>query len=214
MTRAPRTTRALTALALATVCAGLLGCDDINNMIKQAKITPLAASDVFQDGKAARTPPEGTVPYLAPPAVPTPAERPIQINSAILASGRERFNIDCSPCHGYDGYGQGMIVQRGYPQPPSLHEQRLRDVSDQYIFEVITHGRGKMPPKGFMIPPQTRREIIAYVRALQLSQHMPVDRLPAAERSKVASGPPISTQPIVRGQPASQPTPQTEEGRP
>jgi mono/diheme cytochrome c family protein len=89
----------------------------------------------------------------------------------VLQRGQERFTIFCAMCHDQVGTGKGMIVQRGYAKPPSLHEPRLRDATHGYMFQVITHGYGAMPSYAAQIPPEDRWAIIAYVRALQLSQN-------------------------------------------
>ena len=112
----------------------------------------------------------------------------------VLQRGQERFNIYCAMCHDRVGTGKGMIVQRGYARPPSLHEPRLRDAPHGHFFQVITHGYGAMPAYAAQIPAEDRWAIIAYVRALQLSQHAsPGDVTailqavpdPAGERKKI-----------------------------
>lgn len=95
---------------------------------------------------------------------------PISIDRAALDRGEERFNIYCSVCHGHLGYGDGMIVRRGYRQPPSYHQDRLRQAPVGYIFDVVTNGFGAMPDYASQIPVDDRWKIVAYVRALQLSQ--------------------------------------------
>ncbi len=88
-----------------------------------------------------------------------------------LARGRERFNIYCAVCHGATGDGNGMIVQRGFPQPPSFHDQRLRDAPAGHFVDVITNGYGVMYSYASRVAPEDRWAIAAYIRALQLSQH-------------------------------------------
>jgi mono/diheme cytochrome c family protein len=89
----------------------------------------------------------------------------------VLERGRERFDIFCAPCHSVAGDGDGMIARRGFPHPPSFHIDRLRDAPDAYIYSVITNGYGAMFPYANRVPADDRRAIIAYIRALQLSQH-------------------------------------------
>lgn len=164
-------TLALIALALAPV-----GCGDDQNrnelevmtMRKQARYNPHAASTFFEDGMASRPRVEGTI--TADAALPGEKGRPA-INFALMQRGQQRYNIYCSMCHGYDGYGQGVVAQHGFPQPPSLHTDRLRGLNDDYIHRVITQGLGKMPPYADQIPDDDRWAITSYVRALQRSQH-------------------------------------------
>ena len=104
---------------------------------------------------------------------------------ALLERGRERYDIFCSVCHGPAGYGDGQIVQRGLPAPPSYHSERLREVSNQYIYNVITQGYGVMFSYAQRVPPADRWAIIAYIRALQASQHVTASQLSATERTKL-----------------------------
>jgi mono/diheme cytochrome c family protein len=99
--------------------------------------------------------------------------------------GHERFNIYCSQCHGRTGDGNGMIPSRGYRRPPSFHTDTLRNRPTGHYFDVITNGFGAMPPYGKMIPTRDRWAIVAYVRALQLSQNATIDDVPLPERAKL-----------------------------
>ena len=113
----------------------------------------------------------------------------------LLARGRERYTVFCSHCHGQVGGGTsgdpefiqlvGMVVQRGYPVPPTYHQARLREAPLGHFFDVITNGMGRMPAHGYMIPPKDRWAIAAYVRALQLSQHALRDELTPADLEKL-----------------------------
>jgi Cytochrome c. len=98
---------------------------------------------------------------------------PYAVTRALLQRGRERFAIYCSPCHGIVGDGQGMIAQRGFPHPPSYHIDRLRKAADRHFFDVMTNGYGVMYPYADRVSPQDRWAIVAYIRALQLSQDAP-----------------------------------------
>ncbi|HEY6333373.1 MAG TPA: cytochrome c [Blastocatellia bacterium] len=104
---------------------------------------------------------------------------PIAVTPRLVSRGQERFNIFCSPCHSYLGDGQGMIVKRGFRQPPSFHIDRLRQAPVGHFFDVITNGFGAMPDYAEQITPQDRWAIIAYIRALQLSQHASRADVPA-----------------------------------
>jgi len=98
-----------------------------------------------------------------------PSEVPV--NEETMSRGRERFNIYCAPCHSRVGDGNGMVVQRGYKHPPTYHQDRLRQAPLGYFFDVMTNGFGAMPDYAAQIPPQDRWCIVAYIRALQLSQN-------------------------------------------
>lgn len=102
---------------------------------------------------------------------------PVPLTESLLQRGRERFDIYCAPCHGRSGDGQGMVVQRGFPAPPSFHTDKLREAPDSHFYQVITHGYGVMYPYADRVAPADRWAIVAYVRALQLSQHAPRDEL-------------------------------------
>jgi mono/diheme cytochrome c family protein len=114
-------------------------------------------------------------------------EFPMPISAEDLDHGQERFNIYCAVCHGRLGDGAGMIVRRGFRRPPSFHDDRLRNAPVGYFFDVETNGFGAMPDYAAQIPPDDRWRIIAYIRALQLSQGMKVAELPPGEREKVVS---------------------------
>ena len=103
----------------------------------------------------------------------------------VLERGQDRYNIYCAPCHDRVGTGQGMIVRRGYRAPPSYHIDRLRSASVGHFFQVITRGFGVMPDYAAQIPPQDRWAIIAYIRALQLSQNAKLADVPETERRQL-----------------------------
>jgi mono/diheme cytochrome c family protein len=110
---------------------------------------------------------------------------PMPITAADLDRGQERFNIYCSVCHGRLGDGSGMIVKRGFRKPPSFHDDRLRNAPIGYFFDVATNGFGAMPDYASQIPPDDRWRIIAYIRALQLSQRGSLADVPPNERGKL-----------------------------
>jgi mono/diheme cytochrome c family protein len=107
------------------------------------------------------------------------------VTRALLVRGQERYQIYCLPCHSPLGDGDGPIVRRGFPHPPSYHEQRLRDAPDRHFFDVITNGYGIMYSYADRVSPQDRWAIVAYIRALQLSQRAQYASLPPALQSKV-----------------------------
>jgi len=116
-------------------------------------------------------------------------EFPFTITAGDLDRGEERFNIYCAICHGQTGYGDGMIVRRGFRRPPSLHDERLRGETLGHFFDVITNGWGAMPDYSQEIPPRDRWAIIAYIRALQLSQNTPVAEVPEEQRRRRTPAP-------------------------
>jgi mono/diheme cytochrome c family protein len=112
---------------------------------------------------------------------------PFPIDEAAMNRGQERFNIYCSVCHGRTGEGGGPVVLRGYRRPPSLHEPRLQSAPVGYFFDVITNGFGAMPDYSFPVSPEDRWKIIAYIRALQLSQRASIADVPTDKRDKIRS---------------------------
>ena len=114
-------------------------------------------------------------------------EFPFPVTKQVLDRGQERYQIFCSMCHGLTGYGDGMIVRRGFRRPPSYHDDRLRNEPVGHFFDVITNGFGAMPDYAAQIPPEDRWAIIAYIRALQLSQQVPASQVPPEMRAKVLS---------------------------
>lgn len=116
---------------------------------------------------------------------------PFPITNQVLDRGQVRYNVFCVPCHDRVGTGQGMVVRRGYRRPPSFHIDRLRQAPAGYLFDVITNGFGAMPDYAAQIPPQDRWAIIAYLRALQLSQQATLADVPPRERARMNSGGPV-----------------------
>jgi hypothetical protein len=162
------------------------------DMHDQPKYTPYKASDFFTDQRSARPLIEGTIPqghlnddellYTGRDGGQYAEVFPFAIDQAAMQRGRERYEIFCSPCHGLTGAGDGMVVQRGYRQPSSFHNDRLREAAPGHLFDVITNGFGAMPDYAMQVPVRDRWVITAYVRALQLSQYARVAELsPAAQ---------------------------------
>jgi mono/diheme cytochrome c family protein len=118
---------------------------------------------------------------------------PLPITPKLLARGRQRFNIYCAPCHSRAGDGDGMIARRGFPHPPSYHTAALRNAPDSHFYKVISNGYGVMYPYADRISPHDRWAIVAYIRALQLSQHAPRSDLSAQDLQKLGSPKPFST---------------------
>ena len=183
-------------LALMVLLACLLvtgGCR--RGMMDQDHIKPLAENDFFKDGSGARPIPAHTVArghlnederfFKGMIGDRLVVAAPVAVTPALLARGRERFDIYCAVCHGRTGAGDGMVVQRGFPKPPSLHEERLRAAPAGHFFDVITQGYGVMYSYAARVEPADRWAIVAYIRALQLSQHATPDEVPPAERAKL-----------------------------
>ena len=118
------------------------------------------------------------------PDVPVAAPR--IIDAALLAHGQARYTIFCTPCHADSGDGEGMIVQRGFPHPPSFMSDRLLHARAQVFYDAITYGHGVMYSYAARVPPPDRWAIAAYIRALQLSQSAQVAQLPPPDRARVA----------------------------
>jgi mono/diheme cytochrome c family protein len=178
-------------LVLAVVAVGsLVACRQ--DMHDQPKYTPLRASTFFADGLSARAPVPGTVArgQLKEDALLNTGKTggadavafPFEVDDRVMARGRERYDIFCSPCHARTGDGNGMVVLRGYRQPPSLHLDRLRTAPVGHFFDVISNGFGAMPDYAAQIRPEDRWAIVAYIRALQLSTEGGIADVPAERR--------------------------------
>jgi mono/diheme cytochrome c family protein len=181
-------------LAAALAGLALAGCPRLDPMQRQAKYKAYQASDFFDDGLTMRAPPEGTVPYrsLLDPAVETGlgadgkplAVSPVPFDPALLARGRAKFEVSCAVCHGLLGDGDSQVaLNMSLRRPPSLH--LYRDRPDGYIYQVVTSGFGLMPSYAHSLSVHDRWAVVAYVRALQLSQHAPVDQLPQDVRERL-----------------------------
>jgi hypothetical protein len=184
----------LCSICVAATLFMIAGCDNLHqDMGNQPKNKALSPSDFFADGRSVRTPVENTVSRSALDndqlmVTKDSAMFPMPINDALLERGQERYRIFCSPCHGIQGDGNGMIVMRGMKRPPSYHQDRLRQAPNGYFYDVITNGFGQMYNYAAQIPPRDRWAIVAYVRALQLSRNARAADLPAEQREKLNSG--------------------------
>ena len=150
--------------------AMLAGCDDMVDQPKQQAYAPLVGPAPV---------PGGTIEYDS-----TPLEAP-PVTLALLERGQERYRIYCTPCHSELGDGHGMIVERGFPPPPSYHIDRLREASPQYFYDVITRGHGAMYSFADRVQPRDRWAIAAYIRVLQRSQHASLSDVPAPQRESL-----------------------------
>ncbi len=159
-------------IAVASLAMALAACDNMANQPKRLPYElPYGA--------------EANWPALSPQHIVARDEKPVAIppvTMALLERGHQRFEIYCSPCHSKVGDGHGMIVQRGFPQPPSYYIARLRDAPNQHFYDVITHGYGVMYSYADRIAPEDRWAITAYIRALQASASAQIADVPAAKR--------------------------------
>jgi mono/diheme cytochrome c family protein len=152
----------------------LAACNQNLTMSDQKKLAEWERSSVFRNGKVLQVPPDGSV-SREQDLANVLAEKP-PMSLALVERGRERFNIFCSECHGPGGDADGMVVQRGFPRPPSFHELRLVNAPDEHFVDVITHGYGAMYSYADRVPPADRWAIAAYIRALQRIKPPIVDR--------------------------------------
>jgi len=197
--------RQISVVAALAFIAFLPGCR--LDMHVQPRQNPFSRSDFFADQRSERPPVEGTVArgqlhddtyFYTGRAGSSPGDyMPFPVTKEVLERGRERYNIYCAPCHSRVGDGNGFIPSRGFPRkPPSFHIERLQKAPLGYFYDVIANGFGIMPDYTSQIPPQDRWKIVAYIRALQLSQN--------ATRADVPSGQAVpSVPPHFRGQPGS-----------
>jgi mono/diheme cytochrome c family protein len=183
-------------LVLAAAAAGSACRQDMQD---QPKYIPLRPSEFFADGRSERPLIPGTVArgHLDDDAAYYTGKGadgkfldafPFAVDKTVIERGQNRYNIYCTPCHDRLGNGDGMIVRRGYRHPPSYHIDRLRQAPNGYIFDVITNGFGAMPDYAAQIPVRDRWAIVAYVRALQLSENASVNDVPADGRAQLNGG--------------------------
>jgi mono/diheme cytochrome c family protein len=177
-------------------------------MHDQPRYKPLARSEFFADQRSARPRVPGTVArgrLAGDAAMETgkvgtgfAAAVPVAIDMKLLERGQDRYRIYCAPCHGQAGRGDGMIVRRGYRPPPSFHIDRLRAQPAGYYFDVMTAGFGAMPDYADKLSVADRWAIVAYVRALQLSQNASVADVPPERRGELGGAAPAPAVPEAR----------------
>ncbi len=183
--------RALLAAPLAVL---LTACPRLDPMWTQPKVKPYRASEFYPDGLAMRDPPAGTVPYgprldpaiatgMSPDGRPLPV-MPVAVTPELLARGRQRFDITCAACHGVLGDAQSQVALNfSLRKPANLHD--YRGTTDGHIYQVITSGFGLMPSYASALSVQDRWAVVAYVRALQLSQHATLEQVPPEARPRL-----------------------------
>src|SRR4051812_43383501 len=180
------------------LCLSLLACGVgcRRDMFNQPKSKPLAQSDFFQDNHMASRPivpftiargqlNEDEEYYTGKLGTNLVTELPTPVTRDLLERGRERYDIYCAECHGRLGDGNGMIVQRGFPRPPSYHIDRLRQAPIGHFFDVMTRGYGIMYSYADHVSVSDRWAIAAYIRVLQTSQGATVADLPSDERARL-----------------------------
>lgn len=194
-----RASARLGTILLVSMTAVLPNCGRFieSNMRDGSRLKPFEPVAFFSNRSSSRPLVEGTIargslndhtrpaPNGGTPAkLPSNPEDPAQ-RIAFMQQGRDRYEAFCAPCHGRDGYGRGMIVQRGYWQPPSLHIDRLRQASDEHFISVISQGFGRMPAYADKVGSTDGAAIVAYLRALQLSQHTTLAHVPPQEQARL-----------------------------
>jgi mono/diheme cytochrome c family protein len=190
--------KVLALVGWAAVVVALVGCNQ--KMGEQPAYRPYQSSDFFPDGTSARPIPADTVArgHLSDDTLlftgkdasgQDATEFPYPITRDVLERGRDRYSIYCVPCHGPLGDGDGIVVQRGFNPPPSYHSDRLRNAPVGHFFDVITNGYGAMPSYADQVPVDDRWAIIAYIRALQLSQNAPIADVPADAQAQLDQQP-------------------------
>ncbi|WP_426745465.1 cytochrome c [Myxococcus faecalis] len=170
----------------------------VPHMEFQPRYKPEGESAFFEDGRAMRPPVEGTVARgELPRGTPLETGRdgegyvqvaPVTLDRALLARGRERFDIHCTPCHDATGRGRGMAVQRGYPSPPDLTDARVSALPDGELFNVITHGIRNMPAYATQLGVEDRWAIVAWVRVLEQARNSREEDVPVAARAQLKQG--------------------------
>ncbi|MBI4264378.1 MAG: cytochrome c [Acidobacteria bacterium] len=208
-----------------SVCAGVVLSLSLSacrqDMHDAPRYEPLEASAFFADGRSARPAVTNTVArgtlradellYRGKIGGQLADVFPMPVTAAMIARGQERFNVFCSPCHGRTGQGNGVVVQRGFRAPPSFHEERLRNAPVGYFFDVETNGFGAMQDYAAQVPVADRWAIIAYIRALQLSQQATADDVPADRRTDLDR--PVAAPGAPAEAAAGEPPPPAQEGR-
>jgi hypothetical protein len=175
---------------------GLPGC--LDSMWNGSKLKPLEPSSVFADARSSRSLVPDTVPRTGlvtagPFDTGREGDKPVDtfllpVTRELVDRGQQRFNIYCSPCHGRTGDGDGMIVQRGFPKPPTYHSDRLRRAPAGHFFDVMTHGYGVMYSYSDRVAVPDRWAIAAYIRVLQRSRDARIDDVPADRRARLEGG--------------------------
>ncbi len=185
--------RIVVAFVILYGIVGALGCHE--DMYQQKKFNTFKVNPFFSDSLSERPLVTGTVVHTDQPRDELLNEGtingvmvdefPFPVTADVLNRGRERFAIFCSPCHGLTGDGDGMIVQRGFPRPPSYYTDSVRSLAVGFYFNVMTHGFGRMYSYAERVPIRDRWSIAAYIRALQMSRSVSVGQIPPDQQKKL-----------------------------
>ena len=207
--RAARVSKRLFIGAGALACLTLTACRQ--DMHEAPRYNPLAESNFFSDQRSARPMVEGTVArghlqidearYTGKINGDDVDQFPIPIAKEDIERGQDRFNVYCTPCHGRLGDGNGMVVLRGFRQPPSYYSDRLVHAPVGHFFDAITNGFGAMPSYASRVQPDDRWRIVAYIRALQLSESASLNEVPADQRQNL----PVEAPPRTAGESTGSP---------
>ncbi len=168
----------MTRMLLFAIVLAVAGCDD-QSMRQQNRYDTYAPSNFWPNGSEAQPLPAGVV-AQGDLERARDAREPPPVTNSLMQTGRKNFEVFCAPCHGLAGDGDGMIVQRGFPAPPSYHTDRLRAAPARHFFDVITNGYGVMYSYAARVSPHDRWAIVAYIRALQQSRHTRIADAPQA----------------------------------
>ena len=184
--------------AVLLLLAALLLTSCRQEMADTGRFQPMDYNEFFKDGRMARAQPLGTVAqnqlreneqlYTGMQHSKLSPTFPFEITEKTLERGRDRFNIFCAPCHDGAGTGHGVAVQRGFEHgPETFHQQRLRDAAPGYFYQAISNGFGLMNGYAAQITPEDRWAVVAYIRALQLSENAVARDLPELDKQKLES---------------------------
>ncbi len=187
-------------MGLAMGAAVLVGCR--MDMQDAPRFDPMEKSSLWKDGNSARPNVPGTIARgelrdgregfftgrNVDGTILKGLPEEVKLSKELLERGQERYNIYCTPCHDYTGSGLGVIVQRGFKQPPTFHNARLREAGLGHYVDVITHGYGSMYSYAPSVKPADRWAIAAYIRTLQYSQYAPESAVPAGHKADLDKG--------------------------
>lgn len=192
------------AACIGAILLALTGCERaMHDMYDQPRYRPLRPAPTLPQGASSQPLPEQSVvrsrgalaatssgiegedEAIATARAQGAPTMPYPVTTALVQRGQERYSIYCAPCHSPSGDGDGRIVERGFPRPPSLHIDRLREATDRHFYDVITNGYGIMYSYADRVSPADRWAIVAYIRALQLSQNADASRLPPDVRAQL-----------------------------
>jgi len=205
------------ALAFLVACCAVLLAACGENMRDNSRLQPYEPSTFYPDGQSERQVISGTVAlgmlhaddpvYTGKVGDQLATTFPFTITRAVLARGQERFNIYCAPCHGFDGDGDGMVVRRGFPAPPSYHSAALMKAPSSHFIDVITNGYGVMYSYADQVAPADRWAIVAYIRELQKNPPQGVDTNPTVQPTLDPNATPTATAQAGATPQAATPTP-------